>query len=110
MDINGIFGEAFWYVAPLLVTLTTMLTGAINRRFQIKGSVKQAVSWLVGSVFSFCAWALGFISFGAPTWLGLVCLCVVVGLSSNGFYDIPVIKAFINTWFKKFNHAKDLQD
>lgn len=110
MGINGIFSEAFWYIAPILVALTTMLTGAINRRFQVKGEAKQILSWVVGSAFSVSAWALGFIGFGAPTWLGVVCLCVVVGLSSNGFYDIPTIKNFINSWYKKLEQAKELQD
>jgi hypothetical protein len=28
-------------------------------------------------------------------------LCVVVGLASNGVYDIPFIKNWIETWFVK---------
>ena len=33
-------------------------------------------------------------------WLvGVVMLAVVVGLSSNGVYDIPTIKAFVDRWF-----------
>jgi hypothetical protein len=33
---------------------------------------------------------------GEPTWLAIVCLCGVVGLSSNGIYDIPFIKNLID--------------
>ena len=80
MDIiNGIFSEAFWWIAPILMTLTVALAGVLS----------------VG------AWALKLIAFGDPVWLGVVCLCVVVGLSSNGVYDIPAIKAFVDSWFKR---------
>lgn len=100
--IVGIFSESFWYVAPILVTLTTTLAGLINQGLNVKqGWLKQLISWILGSGFSVGAWALKFITFGNPVWLGVVCLCVVVGLSSNGFYDIPTIKNWINSWFVK---------
>lgn len=100
--INGIFSESFWYVAPIIITLTTALSGVFNQSMNIKKpTVKQLVSWAFASVLSCGAWAFDFISFGEPTWLGVVCLCVVTGLSSNGFYDIAIIKNFINTWFTK---------
>jgi hypothetical protein len=41
------------------------------------------------------------ITFGDPVWLGVVALAIVVGLSSNGLYDIPTIKNWINSWFIK---------
>lgn len=28
-------------------------------------------------------------------------LAIVVGLSSNGIYDIPTIKAFVDKWFNR---------
>lgn len=103
MDIiNGIFSEAFWWVAPILVTLTTALTGVINQGFNIQPAwLKQLISWIIGSGFACAAWGIKMISFGDPVWLGVVCLCVVVGLSSNGIYDIPAIRNWIDTWFKK---------
>ena len=98
--IEGIFSEAFWYIAPLLMTLTVAITGFINGAFKItKGMWPQVVSWAVGAALSAAAWALKLIEFGAPIWLGVVCLAVVVGLSSNGVYDIPTIKAFVDKWF-----------
>ena len=100
--INGIFSTNFWYIAPILVALTTSLSGVINQGFKInKGWLKQLISWVVGSGLSVCAWALKFIAFGTPVWIGVVCLCVAVGLASNGFYDIPTIKNFVNSWFNK---------
>lgn len=100
--ITGIFSESFWWVAPILVTLTTALAGLINQACKVKqGWLKQLISWLIGAGLSVGAWAIKAITFGNPVWLGVVCLCIVVGLASNGIYDIPSIKAFINSWFNK---------
>lgn len=98
--ILGIFSESFWWVAPILVTLTTGLAGLINQGLKVKqGWLKQLISWVLGAGLSVGAWALKVITFGDPVWLGVICLCVVVGLASNGFYDISVIRNWINTWF-----------
>ena len=100
--IIGIFSTSFWYIAPILVALTTSLAGVINQGFKIeKAWLKQLISWVIGSGLSVGAWALKVLTFGNPVWLGIVCLCVVVGLASNGFYDIPTIKNFVNSWFVK---------
>ena len=102
MDIiNGIFSEAFWWIAPILMTLTVALAGVINGWTKAEGFWAQFTAWIVGAGLSVGAWALKLIAFGDPVWLGIVCLCVVVGLSSNGVYDIPAIKAFVDSWFKK---------
>lgn len=101
-NILGIFSESFWWVAPILVTMTTGLSGLINQGFKIDLAwLKQLISWVVGAGLSVGAWALKMITFGDPVWLGVVCLCIVVGLSSNGIYDIPTIKNWVNSWFAK---------
>lgn len=98
--ILGIFSMEFWWIAPILVTLTTALTGAINQGFKVKQPwLKQLISWVIGAGLSVGAWALKLLTFGNPVWLGVVALCVVVGLASNGVYDISTIKNFINSWF-----------
>mgnify|MGYP003452299997 CR=1 FL=1 len=100
--VLGIFRERFWWIAPILVTMTTALAGLINQGFKIQqGWLKQLISLVLGASLSVAAWALKVITFGDPVWLGVVCLCVVVGLASNGFYDISVIRNWINTWFVK---------
>ena len=113
MDITGIFSEAFWYIAPILVTLTTLFAGLINQGIvekfvpeQHRAWLKQLIAWVVGSGLSVGAWGLKVITFGNPVWLGVVALCVVVGLSSNGFYDIEFIHKWIDTWFKKAAQQK----
>lgn len=107
MDITGIFSEAFWYIAPILVTMTTFLAGLLNQGIvdkyvpeQHHGWLKQLIAWIVGAGLSCAAWGLKVITFGEPVWLGVVALCVVVGLSSNGVYDIQFIRKWIETWFK----------
>ena len=100
--INGIFSESFWYIAPLLMTATVSLTGVINGLFKIvNGMWPQIVSWVVGSILAVVAWALKLVEFGQPVWLGVVALAIVTGLSSNGIYDIPAIKAFVDKWFNR---------
>lgn len=49
--------------------------------------------------FTWTAWFFGLVPVGEPTWLAVTVLCVVVGLSSNGIYDIPTIKNFIDKLF-----------
>lgn len=100
--IKGIFSEAFWYIAPILMAATVALAGIINGAFKItKGMWPQIVAWVVGAALSAVAWLLKLVEFGDPVWLGVVMLAVVVGLSSNGVYDIPTIKAFVDKWFTR---------
>ena len=100
--IKGIFSEAFWYIAPLLMTLTVAIAGLINGAFKItKGMWPQVIAWVVGALLAITAWALELIKFGDPVWLGVVMLAIVVGLSSNGIYDIPTIKAFVDKWLNR---------
>lgn len=100
--IKGIFSESFWYIAPMLMALTVAIAGFINGAFKItKGMWPQVVAWVTGAALSVAAWALQLIEFGNPVWLGVVMLAVVVGLSSNGVYDIPTIKAFVDKWFSR---------
>jgi len=107
MDITGIFSEAFWYIAPILVTMTTFIAGLINQGLVDKyvpekhhAWLKQLIAWVLGAGFSCAAWGLKVITFGNPVWLGVICLCVVVGLASNGVYDIPFMRGWIEKWFK----------
>lgn len=102
--IKGIFSESFWYIAPILMAATVALAGIINGMFKInKGMWPQIVAWVIGALLSVAAYYLQMIEFGNPVWLGVVMLAIVVGLSSNGIYDIPTIKAFVDKWFNRAN-------
>lgn len=99
MDLitSTLFTTEFWYYAPILSMLTVTIAGAINGKFNItNGFWPQLVAWITGVVLTVGGWFLGLIPLGQPTWLAIVCLCAVVGLSSNGIYDIPFIKSIID--------------
>lgn len=102
--ISSIFSESFWYVAPILAALTTTLSGLLNqglgKLWTIPGWAKQLISWVLGIGVTLAAWGVKFVTFGNPVWLGIIALSVVVGLSSNGIYDIPFIRSWVDSWFK----------
>lgn len=107
MGITGIFSESFWYVAPIIMSITVALAGAINGWLKVTSPVwKQVISWVIGSLLSVATYFLGFVQMGEPQWLGVVALCVVVGLSSNGIYDIKFIHEWINKLFPQSKLAK----
>lgn len=90
-----LFTTGFWYAATTLSTATVFLAGAINGKFKISGFWSQLVAWVIGALLSVGAWYFNIITLGEPTWLALVCLSAVVGLSSNGIYDIPFMKELV---------------
>ena len=100
--METLFTTDFWYYAPILSSATVALAGAINGKFNItKGFWPQVVAWTTGCVLTILGWFLGLVPLGEPTWLAIVCLCAVVGLSSNGIYDIPFIKSIIDRMLPK---------
>lgn len=94
-----LFSTDFWYMASALSTVTVFIAGAINGKFNLGGFWAQIIAWVVGSLLGVGAWFLNIVTIGEPTWLGVVCLCVVVGLSSNGIYDIPFMQSIIEKLF-----------
>jgi hypothetical protein len=75
------------------------LISLFNTKFNIQGWYQQLVSWIVAAALAAGAWGLNFVSLGTPTWLSLIAFMAVCGLSSNGVYDVPAIKALIEKWF-----------
>lgn len=94
-----LFSTDFWYMASSLSAITVFLAGAINGKFALKGFWPQLVAWIVGSLLSVGASLLDVVTLGEPKWLAIVCLCGVVGLSSNGIYDIPFMQSIIEKLF-----------
>jgi len=94
---STLFTTEFWYYAPILSVLTVTIAGAINGKFNITNGIwPQVVAWITGAVLSLGGWFIGLVPLGEPGWLAAVCLCGVVGLSSNGIYDIPFIQSIID--------------
>ena len=105
MDSQMLFTTDFWYMASSLSAVTVFIAGLINGKFNIVNGIwPQLVSWITGSVLSVGAWFFGLVAVGEPTWVAVIVLCGVVGLSSNGIYDIPTIKNFID---KRFSSKKE---
>ena len=105
MDSQMLFTTDFWYMASSLSAVTVFIAGLINGKFNIVNGVwPQLVAWITGSVLSVGAWFFGLVAVGEPTWVAVIVLCGVVGLSSNGIYDIPTIKNFID---KRFSSKKE---
>ena len=105
IQLQMLFTTEFWHMAPSLSALTVFITGLINGKFNIvNGFWLQLISWITGAVLSVAAWFFGLVAVGEPTWLAVTVLCIVVGLSSNGIYDIPSIKNFID---KRFTSKKE---
>ena len=98
-NISSIFSESFWYMAPILMVATTSIAGLLNGWIKPNAIWKQVIAWVVGAALSVGAYFAGLVQIGEPQWLGVVMLGIVVGLSSNGLYDIPTIKNFITSWF-----------
>ena len=99
MDVQALFTTEFWYYAPILSAQTVTVAGAINGKFNIEGFWSQLVAWVTGAILSVAGWFIGIVHVGEPTWAAVICLCAVVGLSSNGIYDIPFIKGLIDKIF-----------
>ena len=100
MDSQMLFTTDFWYMASSLSAVTVFIAGLINGKFNIVNGIwPQLVSWITGSVLSVAAWFFGLVAVGEPTWVAVIVLCGVVGLSSNGIYDIPTIKNFVDKLF-----------
>ena len=98
--INEIFNDAFWFASLILVALSTTVTGVINQLFKVADNWKQPISWIVGAGLACGSIGLGFLGEGIQ-WPSYVAMSIVVGLSSNGIYDIEAIHKCIDGWFTK---------
>ena len=99
---STLFTTEFWYYAPILSALTVTVAGAINGKFKIvDGMWPQIVAWITGAILSFGGWFLNLVPLGEGGWQSAACLSLVVGLSSNGIYDIPFIKDLIDKFLPK---------
>lgn len=97
--IFNFFTEHFWATATGLFTITTMITGAINGKFMPNSVWKQIIAWFVSIALTIGSYFAGLITVAEPIWLSLAATGLIVGLASNGFYDIKFIKEWIEKWF-----------
>ena len=104
--METIFSPDFWWLAPSIIAATTFLAGVVNGAFKItKGIWPQVVAWVIAIGLSIGSYFANLISFGDPQWLSVTLMSIITGLGSNGIYDIPTIKAFIDS-IEKWFHSK----
>ena len=99
--ILNFFSDNFWATCTMLSSLTVVVTGYINRLLKTNNIWKQIVSWVISILLTVCGYFAGIVTLNEPIWLTIIFTGIIVGLSSNGIYDIPKIKSFINNLSKK---------
>ena len=103
----NLFTDAFWATATFISVIVVYLTSTINAKLNLKGIWKQVISWVLSIGFTVGAYFLNIISVADPVWLSLIGIGIVVGLSSNGIYDIPFIKSTMKSWIDFLNRGKN---
>lgn len=93
------FSENFWATAALLATMSTTVAGFINGKLNPNAIWKQVIAWAVAIALTVGGYFLGAVQLADPVWLTLTATGLVVGLVSNGVYDIPFIKSFVQRVF-----------
>ena len=96
MNIVNFFTENFWATCAVLSSVTVTCAGYINAKLNTNNVWKQVVAWAVSIILTICTYFTGIIELSEPTWISIPLTGVIVGLSSNGIYDIPKIKEIIN--------------
>lgn len=97
--ILSFFTDNFWATAAALGTVSTMIAGAINGKFNPSAIWRQVIAWVIAIALTVGGYFLGLVVVAEPAWLTLTATGIVVGLVSNGVYDIPAIKELVKKWF-----------
>lgn len=103
IDFLTFMSEHFWCSAATVASIAVVITGFINGLFAIKGFWQQIVSWFVAGGLAVGAHFLGLMVVQEPLWLNLTCSGLIVGLVSNGIYDIPTIQKYIDKLYNLFH-------
>lgn len=105
--LTNLFTDSFWYTASFIAVITVALTSTINAKLNPNKVWKQVISWVISVALTVGAYFLDIVNVSEPTWLSLVCIGLVVGLTSNGLYDIPFIKSVMNKWMDFLGKGKE---
>ena len=107
MDILNFFNENFWLVATLVSVLTLPITAFINSKFNLNKVWKQVCAWCTSIVLTVGVYFGQLATFNNPVWVSIPLTGLVCGLSANGLYDIPTIKAFVTNYFSVLPKKKE---
>lgn len=107
--IIAFFNENFWATATILASMSTSLTGVVNHLLNPNRIWKQVIAWLISIALTIGGYFLNVITVADPIWLTLTLTGVFVGLASNGIYEIPVIKKWVQSWLPYKEAKKDVE-
>jgi len=102
--ILSFFTENFWATCITLGAIAVPVSAYINAKLKTNQVWKQIVAWLVSFALTVATYFLGVININEPAWLSIIFTGLVVGLSSNGIYDIKTIKNFVKGWIETLNN------
>ena len=86
-----------WAIATAILASTTVITEIINKKLNPNGVWKQVISWTVSIVLTVIAYFSGSYEFPGIPYITVPVTGLVVGLASNGFYDIPYVKDYVRS-------------
>lgn len=98
-SIIEFLNENFWLTAIIIASVTTPITSFINEKLKPNKVWKQVIAWLVSIVLVTGSYFLNVMIFNEPAWVTVPLTGLLVGLSANGIYDIPAVRALLNSWF-----------
>ena len=98
-SIVTFFSENFWATALSLGTISTMIAGVFNGWLKPNKVWRQVIAWIISIGLTVCFYFLKFVVVADPVWLSLTATGLVVGLVSNGVYDIPTMEKFVENIF-----------
>ena len=98
-SIVAFFSENFWATALSLGTISTMIAGVFNGWLKPNKVWRQVIAWIISIGLTVGFYFLKFVVVADPVWLSLTATGLVVGLVSNGVYDIPTMEKFVEKIF-----------
>ena len=106
--MEKVFTEMFFYTIAVLAVVIPVLTNAINKLLNFSGGWKQFLSFIVALFAVAITYFLNLLYYSTETLATLNQVELIISISSmvlfsgfvsNGIYDIPQIKTFLNMLF-----------
>ena len=94
-SIVTFFSENYWATALSLGTISTMIDGVFNGWLKPNKIWRQVIAWIISIGLTVGFYFLKLVVVADPVWLSLTATGLVVGLVSNGVYDIPTMQKFV---------------
>lgn len=90
MEIYSLINTLF-----ILSSAVVLLSEAATRYTKVNGTLAQIQSWVISIIIGiFCAW-LNFGIFKGVETKGGILYGIIIGLISNGIFDLQIVKTFL---------------